>query len=189
MSLLLEQRGTDPTLNGLNAGVDLHRRPASVRCWRRTGCDGCGIRNFLLACFCLDIAMFLAMKPFDGLAAWFILRARSACRAPSSSRRARRGSTCSPATSAEAASSASTPPRCPPASASARCCCRSPASRAGPPFLANAVITALAMLPLLGIGGAAPASGENAAAVRCACSRARRSILSSSACSACTSRR
>ena len=33
-----------------------------------------GIRNFLLVCFGLDIALFLAMKPLDGLAAWFVLR-------------------------------------------------------------------------------------------------------------------
>ena len=34
-----------------------------------------GIRDFLLVCFGLDIALFLAMKVFDSIAAWFVLRA------------------------------------------------------------------------------------------------------------------
>ena len=55
LPLLLEQRGTDATLNGLNAGatfigviVGPLLAPRLVRRF--------GIRNFLLACFCLDIA-------------------------------------------------------------------------------------------------------------------------------------
>jgi MFS family permease len=73
LSLLLEARGTDVTLNGLNAGatfigviVGPLLAPRLVRRF--------GIRNFLLVCFGLDIALFLAMKPLDGLAAWFVLR-------------------------------------------------------------------------------------------------------------------
>ncbi|HME22693.1 MAG TPA: MFS transporter [Acetobacteraceae bacterium] len=73
LSLLLEQRGTDATLNGLNAGatfIGVILGPLlAPRLVRRFG-----IRNFLLVCFGLDIALFLAMKPFDGLAAWFVLR-------------------------------------------------------------------------------------------------------------------
>ena len=73
LSLLLEQRGTDVTLNGLNAGatfigviVGPLLAPRLVRRF--------GIRNFLLVCFGLDIALFLAMKALDSLAAWFVLR-------------------------------------------------------------------------------------------------------------------
>ena len=73
LSLLLEARGTDVTLNGLNAGatfigviVGPLLAPRLVRRF--------GIRDFMLVCFGLDIALFLAMKPLDGLAAWFVLR-------------------------------------------------------------------------------------------------------------------
>jgi MFS family permease len=74
ITLLLEQRGIDATLNGLNAGsvfigviLGPLLAPRLVRWF--------GVRNFLLACFCLDIALFLAMKVFDSIAAWFVLRA------------------------------------------------------------------------------------------------------------------
>jgi MFS family permease len=74
LPLLLEQRGTDATLNGLNAGatfIGVIIGPLlSPRLVRRFG-----IRNFLLVCFGLDIALFLAMKVFDSIAAWFVLRA------------------------------------------------------------------------------------------------------------------
>ena len=74
LPLLLEQRGTDATLNGLNAGatfIGVIIGPLlAPRCVRRFG-----IRNFLLVCFGLDIALFLAMKAFDSMAAWFVLRA------------------------------------------------------------------------------------------------------------------
>jgi MFS family permease len=73
MSLLLEQRGTDATLNGLNAGttfigvmVGPLLAPRLVR-W-------VGIRDFLLVCFALDIVLFLSMKAFDSIGAWFVLR-------------------------------------------------------------------------------------------------------------------
>src|SRR5579863_3571058 len=74
MSLLLEQRGTDATLNGLNAGsaflgvmIGPLIAPHLIR-W-------CGLRNFLIVGFVLDITLFLAMKPFDSIFAWFVLRA------------------------------------------------------------------------------------------------------------------
>ena len=74
LPLLLEQRGTDATLNGLNAGatfIGVIIGPLlAPRLVRRFG-----IRNFLLVCFGLDIALFLAMKLFDSIAAWFVLRA------------------------------------------------------------------------------------------------------------------
>ncbi len=73
LSLLLEQRGVDATLNGLNAGatfigviVGPLLAPRLVRHF--------GIRDFLLICFGLDIALFLALKPFDTIVAWFVLR-------------------------------------------------------------------------------------------------------------------
>src|SRR5271166_1019360 len=74
LPLLLEQRGVGTTLNGLNAGATFIGviigpllAPRSVRRF--------GIRNVLLVCFGLDIALFLAMKVFDSIAAWFVLRA------------------------------------------------------------------------------------------------------------------
>jgi MFS family permease len=73
MSLLLERRGVEAGLNGLNAGaafigvlVGPLLTPALVR--------RLGLRNLLLACFVLDIAAFSSLKLFDGLAAWFVLR-------------------------------------------------------------------------------------------------------------------
>jgi MFS family permease len=73
LSLLLEQRGTDATLNGLNAGatfIGVIAGPLlAPRLVRRYG-----LRDFLLVCFGLDIALFVAMKPFDSIADWFILR-------------------------------------------------------------------------------------------------------------------
>ena len=74
VSLLLEQRGFDATLNGLNAGptfigvmIGPLLAPRLVR-WL-------GIRNFLLVCIALDMALFLAMKAFDSFGAWLLLRA------------------------------------------------------------------------------------------------------------------
>ena len=73
LSLLLEQRGTDVTLNGLNAGATFIGVIIGPLLTPRL-VQRFGIRNFLLACFGLDIALFLAMKPFDSIAAWFVLR-------------------------------------------------------------------------------------------------------------------
>lgn len=74
LPLLLDQRGTDTTLNGLNAAatfigviVGPLLAPRCVRWF--------GARDFLLICYGLDIALFLAMKVFDSFAAWFVLRA------------------------------------------------------------------------------------------------------------------
>ena len=73
LPLLLEHRGTDATLNGLNAGVTfigvIIGPLLSPRLVRRSG-----IRNVLLTCFGLDIVLFLAMKACDSIAAWFVLR-------------------------------------------------------------------------------------------------------------------
>jgi MFS family permease len=74
LPLLLEQRGVDVTLNGLNAAatfvgvmVGPLLAPHLVRRF--------GIRKFLLICFALDIVLFLAMKVLDSIVAWFVLRA------------------------------------------------------------------------------------------------------------------
>jgi MFS family permease len=73
LSLLLEARGTDPVLTGLNAGstfigviVGPLLAPRGVRLF--------GIRRLLLGLLALDIASFLLMRVFDSLAAWFALR-------------------------------------------------------------------------------------------------------------------
>jgi MFS family permease len=74
LPLLLEARSIDVTLNGLNAGavfVGVIVGPLlAPRCVRWLG-----IRNFMLVCFGIDIALTLALKAFDGIAAWFALRA------------------------------------------------------------------------------------------------------------------
>jgi MFS family permease len=73
MSLLLEMRGTSVTLNGLNAGAAflgvIVGPLLTPRCVRLLG-----IRNFLLVCFALDVVLVLALKVFDSLEAWFVLR-------------------------------------------------------------------------------------------------------------------
>jgi MFS family permease len=73
LSLTLEARGTDATLNGLNAAstfigviVGPLLTPRAVRHF--------GIRRFLLGCFAVDIALFLVMKLVDSIGAWFVLR-------------------------------------------------------------------------------------------------------------------
>lgn len=74
LPLLLEQRGTNVTLNGLNAAatfigviVGPLLTPRLVRQF--------GVRNLLLAGFGLDVALFLSMKVLATIAAWFVLRA------------------------------------------------------------------------------------------------------------------
>lgn len=73
LSLVLDTRGIDPTLNGLNAaassvGIVLGPllAPRGVRVL--------GINRFLILCFVLDIVTVLALKLFDTLDAWFVLR-------------------------------------------------------------------------------------------------------------------
>lgn len=74
MSLLLDARGVDPTVNGLNAAaafigvlIGPLLTPRGVRLL--------GVRNFLLLCFALEIAETPLLKVFDSLGAWFVLRA------------------------------------------------------------------------------------------------------------------
>jgi MFS family permease len=73
MPLLLEQRGISTALNGLNAGVmfvGVLVGPLLAPWFVQR----CGIRKFLLACLALDIVLVLLLKPFNSLAAWFVLR-------------------------------------------------------------------------------------------------------------------
>jgi MFS family permease len=74
LPLLLEARGINVTLNGLNAGavfigviVGPLLAPRGMRLL--------GVRDFLLMCFAADIVATLALKAFDSIAAWFVLRA------------------------------------------------------------------------------------------------------------------
>ncbi len=76
LSLLLEARGIDATLNGINAGsvfagviIGPLLAPRGVRLF--------GTRNFLLLCFVLEIVVTPLLKLFPGLGAWFVLRALS----------------------------------------------------------------------------------------------------------------
>jgi MFS family permease len=73
LPLLLEERGISVTLNGLNAGaafIGVIIGPLlAPLCVRRIG-----IRNFLLLCFAVDIALTLALKAFDSIGVWFALR-------------------------------------------------------------------------------------------------------------------
>lgn len=74
LSLLLEARGTDPFITGLNSAsafIGVIAGPLLTPFWVRRF----GIRNFLLASYAIDIALFLALNALPDLAAWFILRA------------------------------------------------------------------------------------------------------------------
>ena len=73
LSLMLEGRGTDSSLTGLNAGVGfvgvlvgpLLMPPLVARF---------GFKRFLLAALPVSLVLFLLLKPFDSLVAWFALR-------------------------------------------------------------------------------------------------------------------
>lgn len=72
-SLSLEAHGTETTLTGLNATAG-YLGVVLGPLWTPLLVRRVGLRRFLLGCFALDIAAFLAMKPFDGIDAWFALR-------------------------------------------------------------------------------------------------------------------
>ncbi len=151
LSLLLEQRGTDATLTGLNAGATfigvIVGPPLAPRLVQRFG-----IRRFLFACFGLDIALFLAMKPFDSPAAWFVLRPLGAAVGSSIftageawinllADDAGRGRIIGIYAAALSAGFGAGP-----------LILSLTGIDGWPPFLANAAIAALATLPLLGVG-------------------------------------
>jgi MFS family permease len=162
LSLLLEQRGVDATLNGLNAGatfigviVGPLLTPRLVRRF--------GTRDFLLMCFGLDIALFLAMKPFDSIVDWFVLRPLGAVVGSSIftageawinqlAGDARRGRIIGLYAAALSAGFGLGP------------LILSVTGVSGwPPFIANAIISALAAVPLFGVRRAAGAFGDEAA--------------------------
>ncbi|HSU05066.1 MAG TPA: MFS transporter, partial [Acetobacteraceae bacterium] len=73
LSLLLEARGTNAAITGLNAGaafIGVLVGPMLTPRWLLRF----GIRSLLVTCFALDIVTFLMLKVFDGLEAWFVLR-------------------------------------------------------------------------------------------------------------------
>lgn len=74
MSLLLNRRGVDPTVNGLNAAAAFLGVAIGPLLTPR-GIRRLGVRNFLLLCFVLEIVETPLLKLFDGLDAWFVLRA------------------------------------------------------------------------------------------------------------------
>jgi MFS family permease len=160
MSLLLEERGVDASVNGLNAGsafigvmIGPLIAPRLLRWF--------GIRNFLIAAFFLDIVLFLAMKPLDSIGAWFVLRALLGLVGSSIF-------TSSEAWINQLAGDIGGRGRVIGIYAAAL----SAGFGIGPlllsitgingwaPFLANAAITALAMVPLLGVGDASRSFGR-----------------------------
>jgi MFS family permease len=72
-SLTLDARGTDTFFTGLNA-TSAFLGVLFGPLWTPHLVRRLGVRRFLLACLALDIVFFLAMKPLDGLGAWFVLR-------------------------------------------------------------------------------------------------------------------
>jgi MFS family permease len=159
LSLLLEQRGTDVTLNGLNAGatfigviVGPLLAPRLVQRF--------GVRSFVLVCFGLDIALFLAMKPLDSLVAWFVLRPLGAAVGSSIfttgeawinqlAGDAGRGRIIGIYAAALSAGFGTGP-----------LVLSLTGIEGWPPFLVNAAICAVAMLPLFGVGDAARSFGR-----------------------------
>ena len=159
VSLLMEQRGIEATLNGLNAsGVFLGvivgplLAPRFIR--------ALGVRNFLLVGFALDVALVLMLKVFDGLLAWFALRALLGLVGSSVF------------TSGEAWINQLAGDADRGRIIGLYAAALSAGFGVGPlllsvtgingwaPFVANAAITALAMLPLLGVGDASRAFGR-----------------------------
>ena len=73
LSLILEARGIDRSLIGLNAAMPalamLFISPFLPRIVRR-----CGFRRFLLGCLLVEFTTFLALPLFDHIYAWFIIR-------------------------------------------------------------------------------------------------------------------
>lgn len=163
LSLLLETRRVDALMNGLNAGssfIGVLLGPLlAPRIVRRVG-----LQRMLLGCIALDIAGFLVMKVFDGLAAWFVLRIALGLIGSSLftvseawitmlAGDAARGRVLGIYAAGLSAGFGLGP-----------LLLYFTGIDGWPPFIANAVITAAAAIPLLGIGAAAEGFGrENAA--------------------------
>ena len=151
-SLLLEARGTESSLTGLNAAV-AYVGVIVGPLWTPRLVRRFGIRGFLLGCFAADVVLFLAMKLFDGLGAWFVLRLLLGMVGSSVFTASEawinllagdenRGRVLGFYTASLAAGFAAGP------------LLLALTGTAGwTPFLAGAAVTALAALPLLGVGG------------------------------------
>jgi MFS family permease len=73
LSLMLETRGTDSSLTGLNAGTGFLGVLVGPLLMPRLVARF-GFKNFLLAMLPLSLVLFLLLKPLDSLGAWFVLR-------------------------------------------------------------------------------------------------------------------
>jgi len=73
LSLILESRGVDRTLIGLNAAMPalamLLAAPLIPAVVRRMG-----VRTFLFGCLFAEVVLYLLLPVFDSLAAWFVIR-------------------------------------------------------------------------------------------------------------------
>lgn len=74
LSLVLEAHGTPAAINGLNAAGTFIGVIVGPLLAQR-GVRALGIRNYLLLCLALDVIATGALKVFDGIGAWFVLRA------------------------------------------------------------------------------------------------------------------
>ena len=74
LSLVLDAHGTPAALNGLNAAGTFIGVIVGPLLAQR-GMRALGVRNFLLVCLALDIAATGALKLFEGMGPWFVLRA------------------------------------------------------------------------------------------------------------------
>jgi MFS family permease len=73
LSLMLETRGTDSSITGLNAGAGFIGVVLGPLLMPRLVARF-GFKNFLLTMLPLSLVLFLLLKPFDSLGAWFVLR-------------------------------------------------------------------------------------------------------------------
>ncbi len=159
LSLTLEQRGVDATLNGMNAGAGFVGVMLGPLLMPR-GVRLLGVRRFLLACLACDIVAVPLLRAFDSMAAWFAIRILLGVI----------GSSMFAASEAWIIQLAGTAAR-------GRVLGLYAAALSGglgvgpllltltgiagwPPFLLNAAITSLAALPLLTLGGAPDTLGQ-----------------------------
>lgn len=73
LSLMLEGRGTDSSITGLNAGAGFAGVLIGPMLMPRL-VSRFGFRNFLLTALPLSLVLFLLLKPFDNVGIWFVLR-------------------------------------------------------------------------------------------------------------------
>ncbi len=73
LSLMLEGRGTDSSITGLNAGAGFAGVLIGPMLMPRL-VSRFGFRNFLLTALPLSLVLFLLLKPFDSIGMWFVLR-------------------------------------------------------------------------------------------------------------------